>query len=49
MKTFKNKIVASILITIGFLSIWIDDDITAFVFTLMFGLPLFFEEENIIE
>ena len=45
----KNKLYSLILIGIGALSVLIDYDATFFIFTLMFGLPLFFAKENWIK
>lgn len=46
MKTLKNKLYATVLIILGWLSTLIDGDATAFVFLLMIGVPLFFAKEN---
>lgn len=45
-KLIKNKLYAVALIAIGAVSVPIDYDATFFVFTLMFGLPMFFSKEN---
>lgn len=45
-KLLKNKLYSVVLVSIGALSIPIEYDATAFVFTLMLGLPLFFAKEN---
>ena len=42
----KNKLYSVALISVGALSIPIEYDATAFIFTLMMGLPLFFAKEN---
>ena len=42
----KNKVYSLLFILMGFLSVFIEYDATAFVFTLMFGIPLFFAKEN---
>jgi hypothetical protein len=42
----KNKLYALLLVIIGALSVLIEYDVTFFIFTLMFGLPLFFAKEN---
>ena len=42
----KNKVYALLFMLIGFFSFLIEYDATAFVFTLLFGLPLFFAKEN---
>lgn len=46
MNTLANKLMASIFIIVGALSILIDKDATFFIFTLMLGLPLFFSKKN---
>ena len=47
-KLLKNKVYALILMTVGYLSMFIEMDCTGFVFTLLFGLPVFFSNENVI-
>lgn len=47
--TLKNKIYGSLLIFLGFLTIFIDYTATAFVLLLVFGIPLFFAKENWID
>ncbi len=42
----KNKLYALLLVIIGTLSIFIEYDVTFFIFTLMIGIPLFFSKEN---
>lgn len=42
----KNKLYSAALISLGALSIPIEYDVTAFIFTLIMGLPLFFAKEN---
>lgn len=42
----KNKLYSIALVSVGALSISIEYDATAFIFTLMMGLPLFFAKEN---
>lgn len=42
----KNKLYSIALISVGALSVPIEWDATAFVFTLMIGIPLFFAKEN---
>lgn len=42
----KNKLYSAALISLGALSIPIEYDATAFIFTLIMGLPLFFAKEN---
>lgn len=46
--TIKNKFWAAIFIAIGVLSIFIENDATAFVFVLIFVVPLLLAKENII-
>lgn len=45
---FMNKVISSVMMLLGYLSISIDGDCTAFVLTLFMGLPLFFAKENFI-
>lgn len=45
-KTWKNKVAALGIMAVGFLTVLLETDITAFVFTLMIGLPLFFAKDN---
>lgn len=45
-ETRKNKLYATILLTIGVLSSMIDGDSTFTVFSAMFALPLFLAKEN---
>ena len=48
-RTWKNKLVALTLMGIGWLSIGICNDATAFVFvTAVFGIPLFFAKRNYV-
>lgn len=49
MKTLKNKIMATSLILLGYLSTKIEGDGTFFIFTLLIGVPLFFEKTNWID
>jgi hypothetical protein len=42
----KNKLYSAALISLGALSILIEYDAAAFIFTLIMGLPLFFAKEN---
>ena len=48
-RTWKNKITAIIFTIIGYLSMLPEGDGTAFVFLLMFAIPLFFAKENYID
>lgn len=48
-KTYKNKLIAMILLAVGIISTSISDgDVTFLVFTMMIGLPLFFTRKNYI-
>ena len=48
-RTWKNKLVALALMGLGYLSIDICNDATAFVFlTMLFGIPLFIARRNYI-
>ena len=48
-KLLKNKIYSVALISIGYLSIkLLEGDCTVFLLMLMFGLPVFFADENVI-
>ncbi len=49
MKTLKNKIMATALILLGYLSTKIEGDGAFFIFTLLIGVPLFFEKKNWID
>ena len=42
----KNKLYSVALVSLGALSIPVEYDVTAFVFSLMIGIPLFFSKEN---
>lgn len=44
----KNKLYSILLMLIGYCSIYIIGDCTAFIFTLIIGLPLFFANKNVI-
>ena len=46
-RTWKNKVVALCLMQLGYMTIGIDNDVTAFVFILLFAVPLFFAKNNI--
>ena len=48
-KTWKNKLAALGLALVGYLSMLPEKDATAFVFLLMFAIPLFFAKENHID
>ena len=45
-RTYKNKIVAIALLTIGWLSTLIDNDGTFLLLAVMFGVPLLFTNKN---
>ena len=45
-RTYKNKLVALALFIIGMLSMTVDNDGTAFIFTLFLAIPLFFARTN---
>ena len=45
-ETYKNKLVALVLLTLGWLSIKIENDITAFVFIASVAIPAFFAKKN---
>lgn len=45
-RTYKNKLCAIALIIIGFLPIYIENDATVLVVSLMIGIPLFFSKQN---
>jgi hypothetical protein len=48
-RTYKNKAVALALAGIGYLSIGIENDATAFAFLMLFAIPLFFARRNHID
>ena len=47
-KTWKNKLISLAMILTGYLSTFIDEDATGFVFCLIIAVPLFFAKENYI-
>lgn len=47
-KLLKNKLYSILLMLIGYVSIGIVGDGTAFIFTLFIGLPVFFANENVV-
>lgn len=47
-RTIKNKLMAILLIIIGFLTWLFSGDGTGFVFTLIFGIPLFFMNKKYV-
>ena len=48
-KLFKNKVYSITLMLVGYVSMRLLNDATFFVFTLMFGLPVFFARRNVIQ
>lgn len=44
----ENKIYGLLIVGIGILTIFISYDLTAFILTAMFGVPIFFSKENVI-
>lgn len=48
-RTWKNKIVSVMLAAVGYASTLIENDGTAFLFLLMFAVPLFFAKKNYIK
>lgn len=46
-RTWKNKVAALAMAFVGYLSIFIDNDATAFVFILLLAIPVFFAKDNI--
>lgn len=47
-KLLKNKLYSILLMLVGYVSIKIVGDGTAFIFTLCIGLPVFFANENVV-
>lgn len=47
-RTFKNKLLAMLILVAGVICTMIDNDATFLVFGLMFGLPLFFAKNNLM-
>ena len=45
-KTWKNKIVAIVMILAGLLPVWIDGDATALLLFGCIAIPMFFAKEN---
>lgn len=45
-RTYKNKIIASLLLSIGWISTLIDNDGTFLLMVAMFAIPLFFAKRN---
>jgi hypothetical protein len=48
-RTWKNKVAALVIAFAGYLSTFIDGDATAFVFLMLFAVPLFFARRNLID
>lgn len=48
-ETRRNKIYAILLVVAGALPLIFDRDITALIFTIMIGLPLFFTTKKYID
>ena len=46
-RTWKNKVAALAMAGVGYLTIGIDNDATAFVFVLLIAVPLFFTRKRI--
>lgn len=47
-ETYKNKLLALLMIILGGISAVIDKDATAFVFILLIAVPIFFINKNIL-
>lgn len=47
-KTWKNKAASVLLMAVGYLSMKISGDGTAFVLLTMLSMPLFFIKENVV-
>ena len=47
-RTWKNKAAALAIGFVGYLSTFIDGDATAFVFLMMFAVPLFFTKKKFV-
>lgn len=46
----KNKIYSGVLMLLGYISVLLSEgDATAFVLTLLLGIPVFFADRNVIE
>ena len=46
-RTWKNKVAALAITFVGYLSIGIDNDATAFVFLMLLAVPVFFAKNNL--
>ena len=47
-RTWKNKVAAVVLMSVGYISMMLDGDGTALVLLTMLSMPLFFVKENVI-
>ena len=47
-RTWKNKLAAVVFITIGVLCTMLDGDATVLMLSLMFGVPLFFTNKEVV-
>lgn len=45
-ETYVNKLMAMLLLIIGCLPLWIDNDATLLIFMSIFAVPLFFARRN---
>ena len=48
-RTWKNKMVAIAMVTLGYATTMIGNDGTAYALMLMFAIPLFFTRANVFE
>ena len=46
-RTWKNKLIAIIFIILGYITTIPENDATAFVFILLFAIPLFFANKDL--
>lgn len=46
MKTLKNKLWATILLVLGYITLLISNDATAMIFLMIIAVPLLFAKEN---
>lgn len=49
IRTWKNKVAALALAFVGYWSMFILDDATAFLFLMLIAIPLFFARSNYID
>lgn len=47
-ETWRNKLIAVVILAIGAFAARISTDATFLIFTLMLGVPLFLSKENVI-